>query len=149
MWGEACGVRRRGGGEDRCSNPCCPPAFTPWPPSFPTSAAFSPKNQRTAHLAEPLLCFSSPTYAAAAVSGRQSRALQGMEPLLHPPQLPVELDRITDAEPRSWQALYSYVDPAFSTNGIAACFLAGAGSSLLATIITYKIRDDAAGMRGH
>ena len=44
-------------------------------------------------------------------------------------------------------ALYSYVDPVFTTNGMGACFLAGAACSLLATFITYPIRDDSGGIR--
>lgn len=43
-------------------------------------------------------------------------------------------------------ALYSYVDTKFATNGIGACFIAGAASSFLATVITYKIRDNDAGL---
>ena len=42
-------------------------------------------------------------------------------------------------------ALYSYVDPQFATNGIGACFMAGAVSSLLAAVLTYPIRDDVGG----
>ena len=44
-------------------------------------------------------------------------------------------------------ALYSYVDQKFATTGIGVCFIAGAASSLAATLLTYKIRDDAAGLR--
>ena len=43
-------------------------------------------------------------------------------------------------------ALYSYVDTRHATAGMGACFLSGAAASLLATLITYKIRDDKAGL---
>ena len=42
-------------------------------------------------------------------------------------------------------ALYSYVDPVFATNGMGACFLAGATASLVATLATYPICDDVGG----
>jgi len=44
-------------------------------------------------------------------------------------------------------AIYSYVDPAFSTRGMGWCYLAGAASSLMATLVTYLIKDDAAGLQ--
>jgi hypothetical protein len=44
-------------------------------------------------------------------------------------------------------AIYSYVDPDFSTRGMGYCFLAGVLSSIAATLVTYMIKDDVAGLQ--
>jgi len=43
-------------------------------------------------------------------------------------------------------AIHSYVDPAFSTRGMRWCYLVGAVSNLMAKLVTYLIKDDAAGL---
>jgi hypothetical protein len=44
-------------------------------------------------------------------------------------------------------AIFSYTDPAFATRGMGFCYLAGAACSVIATLLTYLIKDDVAGLQ--
>jgi hypothetical protein len=43
-------------------------------------------------------------------------------------------------------AIFSYTDPAFATRGMGFCYLAGSACSVIATLLTYLIKDDVAGL---